>query len=442
MVAHAGSGTDGRTAGPLAQAAALTARVARLERDLYGPRSDRHGKGSDAPSGQDGQGSRGGRPGRRRERGGSVGDAGLRPAARLRARHHRDAARGRRAAGGRPPGRWRPRPPPARRRRVPARGRPPSPPHRQGQGDRPARVRPGPRGRPRERPRRRPPPRRDARRQVHAAPAAFPAAPDAGRGRRHRQPGLPDPAGQPRHRAAGPVHGARWRPVPGAPPSGWTGPRSAPGGIRAGRGAWGRAASGRCPATAAGPCRPSRTPAGTGTRRSSPAPAKPVPRPAAARPPTGCAGSMRDAVPGIRGHPPGDGRGGAGPDRRGPQDREGGQGPDTGRAAGGAGGVPRDPDVPPDTDPGGNAPRPVKPGRRSRPPIRSPTISTTIATVPRRTSVRRVDARPNSSMSSGCRSSTTGRRTCRSSRPRFSCSSVGSPMCSMICSARPICPMT
>ncbi len=81
---------EGRTAGPLAQAAALTARAARLERDLYGPRPERHGKGSDAPSGQDGQdgqdsdGSRrGGRPGRRRERGGSVGDAGLRPAARL-----------------------------------------------------------------------------------------------------------------------------------------------------------------------------------------------------------------------------------------------------------------------------------------------------------------------------------------------------------------------
>ncbi len=75
---------EGRTAGPLAQVAALTAQVARLERDLYGPRPERHGKGSDAPSGQDGQGSRGdGRPGRRRERGDSVGDAGLRPAARL-----------------------------------------------------------------------------------------------------------------------------------------------------------------------------------------------------------------------------------------------------------------------------------------------------------------------------------------------------------------------
>ncbi len=47
---------EGRTAGPLAQVAALTAQVARLERDLYGPRPERHGKGSDAPSGQDGQG--------------------------------------------------------------------------------------------------------------------------------------------------------------------------------------------------------------------------------------------------------------------------------------------------------------------------------------------------------------------------------------------------
>ncbi len=63
-----------------------------------------------------------------------------------------------------------------------------------------------------------------------------------------------------------PVHEAQWRSVPGAPSSRWTGPRSAPGGARAGRGAWGRAASGRRPATAAGPCRPSRTPAGTGTR--------------------------------------------------------------------------------------------------------------------------------------------------------------------------------
>ena len=79
---------EGRTAGPLAQAATLTARVARLERDLYGPRPDRHGKGSDAPSGQDGQdsdGSRGGgRPGRRKGRGDPVGDAGSRPAARPR----------------------------------------------------------------------------------------------------------------------------------------------------------------------------------------------------------------------------------------------------------------------------------------------------------------------------------------------------------------------
>ncbi len=83
------------------------------------------------------------------------------------------------------------------------------------------------------------------------APAAFPTAPDAGRGRHHRQPGLPDPAGQPRHRAAGPVHEARWRPVPGAPSSRWTGPRSAPGGARAGPAAWGRAISGPCPATAA-----------------------------------------------------------------------------------------------------------------------------------------------------------------------------------------------
>ncbi len=54
--------------------------------------------------------------------------------------------------------------------------------------------------------------------------------------------------------------------VPGAPSSRWTGPRSAPGGTRAGRAAWGRAASGQCPATAARPCCPSRTPAGTGTR--------------------------------------------------------------------------------------------------------------------------------------------------------------------------------
>ncbi len=73
---------EGRIAGLLAQVAALTAQVARLERDLYGPRSERHGKGSDAPSGQDGQdsdGSRGGgKPGRRKERGDSVGDAGLR----------------------------------------------------------------------------------------------------------------------------------------------------------------------------------------------------------------------------------------------------------------------------------------------------------------------------------------------------------------------------
>ena len=118
-------------------------------------------------------------------------------------RHHRDAARGRRAAGGRPPGGPGARPPPARRRRVPACGRPPSLRHGEGQGLRPARVRPGPRGCLQERPRRRVPPRRDARRQVHVAPAASSPAPDAGRHRHHRQPRFPDPVGQPGHPAAG-----------------------------------------------------------------------------------------------------------------------------------------------------------------------------------------------------------------------------------------------
>ena len=199
---------EGRIAGLLAQVAALTAQVARLERDLYGPRSERHGKGSDAPSGQDGQdsdGSRGGgKPGRRKERGDSVGDAGLRFSGKapvLDITVTPPEVDGLPEDGSR--GRWRPRPLPARRCGVPARGHPLPLPHRQGQGDRPARVRPGPRGRLQEQLRRRLLRRRDAHRQVHVAPAAFPAAPDAGRGRHHRQPGLPEPVGQPRHLAAG-----------------------------------------------------------------------------------------------------------------------------------------------------------------------------------------------------------------------------------------------
>ena len=84
-----GTAREGRVAGLLAQVTALTARITQLERDLYGPRPDRLGKGSDVPSGKDGGGGgdgrrRGGRPGRRKERGDSVGDAGLRPAERPR----------------------------------------------------------------------------------------------------------------------------------------------------------------------------------------------------------------------------------------------------------------------------------------------------------------------------------------------------------------------
>ncbi len=97
--------------------------------------------------------------------------------------------------------------------------------------------------------------------------------------RRHRMPadtGITVSRGSPilwANRAIslpGPVHDAQWRSVPGAPSSRWTGRRSGPVGIRESRAACGRAISGRCPATAAGPCRRSRTPAGTGTRRGSP----------------------------------------------------------------------------------------------------------------------------------------------------------------------------
>ena len=79
---------EGRIAELAATNTALTERIARLERDLYGSRSEKRGKGSGIPSGQDGQegggGRRGGRPGRRKDRGDSVGDAGLRSAERPR----------------------------------------------------------------------------------------------------------------------------------------------------------------------------------------------------------------------------------------------------------------------------------------------------------------------------------------------------------------------
>ncbi len=106
-------------------------------------------------------------------------------------RHHRDAA------GGRPSGHRRARPVQDRRPGVLARGRPPSLRHGEGQGLRPARVRPSPRGCLQERPRRRPVRRRDARRQIHMAPAASSPTPDVGRRRHHRQPPFPEPVDQP-----------------------------------------------------------------------------------------------------------------------------------------------------------------------------------------------------------------------------------------------------
>ena len=61
--------------------------------------------------------------------------------------------------------------------------------------------RPGPRRRVQEQLRRRLLRRRPADRQVPLAPAALPPAPDAGRRRHRRQPGLAEPVGQPGDRA-------------------------------------------------------------------------------------------------------------------------------------------------------------------------------------------------------------------------------------------------
>ena len=66
----------------VAQIAALTGQIARLQRDLYGSRSEKRkagGNGSDGQQGPDGQDSRrGGKPGRRKDRGDALNDTGLR----------------------------------------------------------------------------------------------------------------------------------------------------------------------------------------------------------------------------------------------------------------------------------------------------------------------------------------------------------------------------
>ncbi len=78
-----------RIAGFAARLAALTARIAQLQRDLYGPRSERSRAGGDGTDGREGSDARdrrpdardrqpGGRPGRGKERGDSVNGTGLR----------------------------------------------------------------------------------------------------------------------------------------------------------------------------------------------------------------------------------------------------------------------------------------------------------------------------------------------------------------------------
>lgn len=66
----------------VAQVAALTGQIARLQRDLYGSRSEKRkadGDGSDGQQGPDSQDSRrGGKPGRRKDRGDALSDTGLR----------------------------------------------------------------------------------------------------------------------------------------------------------------------------------------------------------------------------------------------------------------------------------------------------------------------------------------------------------------------------
>ena len=64
------------------QLAALTAQIARLQRDLYGSRSERNKEGGDGSDGKEGSKAKdarpGGKPGRKKERGDSVNGTGLR----------------------------------------------------------------------------------------------------------------------------------------------------------------------------------------------------------------------------------------------------------------------------------------------------------------------------------------------------------------------------
>ena len=73
---------EGRIVGFVAQIAALTARIAQLQRDLYGSRSERRkdgGDGSDGKEGSEAGDARpGGKAGRRKDRGDAVGGTGLR----------------------------------------------------------------------------------------------------------------------------------------------------------------------------------------------------------------------------------------------------------------------------------------------------------------------------------------------------------------------------
>ena len=66
----------------VAQIAALTGQIARLQRDLYGSRSEKRKADGDSSDGQQGPGSqdsrRGGKPGRRKDRGDALNDTGLR----------------------------------------------------------------------------------------------------------------------------------------------------------------------------------------------------------------------------------------------------------------------------------------------------------------------------------------------------------------------------
>ena len=70
---------EARIAALAAQGAALAAQISRLQRDLYGSRSERRSEGGDGSEGDDGENRhRGGKSGRKKDRGDAVNDTGLR----------------------------------------------------------------------------------------------------------------------------------------------------------------------------------------------------------------------------------------------------------------------------------------------------------------------------------------------------------------------------